>query len=90
MDQLESGIRALDVELDDATLARLDELDEPVMRYYLGSEMAGDSTNYWAPNKLCLERMFREFGFTRFEFTPNPFVEQTSKRGRLFMHAWRN
>lgn len=66
-----------------------DELDEPVMRYYLGTEMAGDPTNYWAPNKLCLERMFREFGFTRFEFTPNPFVKQTSQRGRLFMHAWR-
>ena len=67
----------------------LDDFDEPVMRYYLGAEMAGDPTNYWAPNKLCLERMFREFGFTRFEFTPNPFVHQSQKRGRLFMHAWR-
>ncbi len=67
----------------------LDDFDEPVMRYYLGNEMAGDPTNYWAPNKRCLEQMFREFGFSRFEFTDNPFVPQSRERGRLFMHAWR-
>ena len=55
------------------TVTTLNELPEPVMRYYLGDEMAGDASNFWAPNLLCLQQMFREFGFTRFEamLTPN-------------------
>lgn len=71
------------------TETALDSLPEPVMRYYLGGEMAGDDTNFWAPNKLCLERMFREVGFTRFEFTDHPHCVCTDQRGRVFMHAWK-
>jgi len=72
------------------TVTALDEINEPVMRYYLGSEMNNDATNFWAPNKLCLENMFREFGFTRFEFYDCPARPADTRNGRVMMHAWKS
>ncbi len=71
------------------TETALDSIPEPIMRYFLGAEMAGDPTNFWAPNKLCLERMFTEVGFKRFEFTQHPVVVGNDQRNRVFMHAWK-
>ncbi|WP_309627525.1 class I SAM-dependent methyltransferase [Brevundimonas sp.] len=71
------------------TETALDMFQEPVMRYFLGSEMNGDPTNFWAPNKACMEAMFREFGFTQFKFTEHPHRPNTGLRGRVIMHARR-
>lgn len=71
------------------TETALDMFQEPVMRYFLGAEMNGDPTNYWAPNKACMEAMFREFGFTQFTFTEHPYRQNTGLRGRVIMHARR-
>lgn len=66
---------------------------KPVMRYYLGSELNGDPTNFWGPNRLCLENMLRELGFTRFDSWFYPSAKRRwlpwNQRGRLIMHAWR-
>jgi tRNA (mo5U34)-methyltransferase len=68
------------------THSDMNNIDEPVMRYYLGTELANDPTNFWGPNAACLEAMMREIGFTRFE--PH-FFETGVKSTRLFVHAWR-
>lgn len=40
----------------------------PRMRFYETTELAGDPTNWWGPNKTCLEGMLRSSGFNRIEF----------------------
>lgn len=45
--------------------------DEPLMRYYVGSEMNNDDTNYWAPNLACLKAMLQDLGYNQFQSTPN-------------------
>lgn len=35
----------------------------PLMRFFAGSSWAGDPTNYWGPNVLCVEEMLRETEF---------------------------
>lgn len=71
------------------TEVALDRIDEPVMQYFLGDEMGGDPTNFWAPNTFCLQQMFREFGFSRFEVVDHPHRPRNGDRGRVVMHAWR-
>jgi tRNA (mo5U34)-methyltransferase len=72
------------------TETALDDLEAPVMRFFLGSELNSDTTNFWAPNKACLRNMLRDLGFTRFEFHDHPeFSIQTHERGRQIVHAWR-
>jgi len=48
------------------------DCQEPVMRFYLGTELNNDATNFWAPNPPCLENMLRELGFNRVEFLESP------------------
>lgn len=45
--------------------------DEPLMRYYVGSEMNNDTTNYWAPNLACVQAMLKDLGYSQFDSTPN-------------------
>lgn len=71
------------------TETALDKIPEPIMRYFLGDEMNGDPTNFWAPNMKCLEAMFREFGFQHFEFTDHPLRQNDGDRARIIMHASR-
>jgi tRNA (mo5U34)-methyltransferase len=40
----------------------------PVMHFYPGSELDGDPTNWWAPNRPCMEAMLRDLGFRRVTF----------------------
>lgn len=68
------------------TLSDMNDVNEPVARYYLFDEFGGDPTNYWGPNILCLESMLRELGFTRFEHECYP---QLAKNCRVIMHAWK-
>jgi len=41
---------------------------QPIMRFYPGSELDGDPTNWWAPNRACVEAMLRELGFKKILF----------------------
>jgi tRNA (mo5U34)-methyltransferase len=40
----------------------------PCMRFYPGPELDGDPTNWWAPNRPCMEAMLRDLGFRRVTF----------------------
>lgn len=78
------------------TCTALDVLPWPVMRYYQGGDLGGDPTNFWAPNRRCLEGMARDLGFKRIEMTGHPATrphwrapELYWKHNRVFMHAWR-
>jgi tRNA (mo5U34)-methyltransferase len=46
--------------------------DRPMMVFYPGSELANDHTNWWGPNRLCVEAMLRDVGFSRVEFVEHP------------------
>lgn len=65
------------------------ELDHPaaVMRYYLGDELNGDPTNFFAPNHKCLEYMLRDVGFRRFKFST---IGYPSAMKRVIVHAWKS
>ncbi|HYZ63544.1 MAG TPA: hypothetical protein VE650_13930, partial [Acetobacteraceae bacterium] len=41
---------------------------QPKMRFYPGSELDGDPTNWWAPNRPCIEAMLRDLGFRTIRF----------------------
>jgi tRNA (mo5U34)-methyltransferase len=78
------------------TATALDVLPWPVARYYQGRELNNDPTNFWAPNRRCLEGMARDLGFSRIEMTGHPSTrphwrapELYWKHNRVFMHAWR-
>jgi tRNA (mo5U34)-methyltransferase len=40
----------------------------PFMRFYPGRELDGDPTNWWAPNRACMEAMLHDLGFRRVGF----------------------
>jgi hypothetical protein len=42
------------------------------MVFYPGDELKGDPSNWWGPNRLCVEAMLRGLGFDRIDFTPTP------------------
>jgi len=44
----------------------VDALDQPrpMMVFYPGATLGGDPSNYWGPNRLCVEEMLKEVGFT--------------------------
>jgi 2-polyprenyl-3-methyl-5-hydroxy-6-metoxy-1,4-benzoquinol methylase len=50
----------------------LDDVANPAMRYYPGSELAEDPTNWWGPNQHCVEGLLRTAGFTEIHFSRNP------------------
>ena len=37
--------------------------DMPLSRYYQGASLAGDDTNFWAPNGACVAAMLADAGF---------------------------
>lgn len=75
----------------------------PVMRLYRPGELAGDTTNFWAPNVPALEVMLSTMGFSRIEamlspvsakprrampsFMQRAIGDDTSRR--MIIHAWR-
>lgn len=72
------------------TETALDFLPWPVMRYYEGSSLNNDPTNFWAPNRAGLKALLREFGFKRFSFSTLYLVPPSPIRGRVIMHAWKH
>lgn len=54
----------------------------PLAVYYEKSEYAGDPTNWWGPNILCLEAMFRTAGFA-FKQNGLGWEDDTHANGRI-------
>lgn len=52
----------------------LDEVPYPAMRYYPGSELGNDPTNWWGPNQQCIEALLENAGFTQIEFARHPMA----------------
>lgn len=44
----------------------------PAMIMYPGTELNNDFTNWWGPNKPCVEAMLKDLGFHWIKFTRNP------------------
>lgn len=60
------------------------DLDRPAMVFYPRRELAGDYTNWWAPNRECVEELLRSLGFVHIQVTPHP-----TESSRAIFHAWR-
>ena len=59
-------------------------IGKPVMQFHPGQTLENDPTNWWTPNRRCLEEMLRDIGFRQIRFT------QPDWRGRRGMfHARR-
>lgn len=76
----------------------------PAMAFYVGDELNGDPTNWWAPNIPGLCDMLRAVGFKKFEVVAKPggwlgrwlkalrqgkSPWRESQRGRVTIHAWK-
>lgn len=44
--------------------------DRPAMIFYPGAELAGDSTNWWGPNTLCVVELLKMMGFAKIDVSP--------------------
>jgi tRNA (mo5U34)-methyltransferase len=62
------------------------DIERPAMFFYPGTELADDPTNWWAPNRACMEALLRTVGFTRVSYMPNP-APGHDKRG--IFHAYK-
>jgi tRNA (mo5U34)-methyltransferase len=63
----------------------MDALDNPrpAMIMYPGEELAGDPTNWWGPNRACMEAILKSVGFGRVAF------QQGTGKTRGVFHAWK-
>jgi tRNA (mo5U34)-methyltransferase len=55
----------------------------PAMVFYPGDELNGDASNWWGPNRACVEALLRAVGFTRVECAAG------SGTSRGVFHAWK-
>lgn len=69
------------------TATAMNHVPEPVMQFYLGGELGGDPTNFFAPNERCLRNMLKEIGFVRFQSSITNF---DGAADRLIIHAWKS
>jgi tRNA (mo5U34)-methyltransferase len=60
-------------------------LERPAMVFYPGTELGNDPTNWWGPNRQCVEALLKLVGFRRIEYNPHPVV----KDGRGIFHAYK-
>jgi tRNA (mo5U34)-methyltransferase len=42
---------------------------KPVMQFHPGASLEEDPTNWWTPNRRCVEEMLRDIGFRQIRFT---------------------
>lgn len=76
----------------------------PAMAFYVGDELNGDPTNWWAPNIGGLGDMLRAVGFKHVQIVSKPrplhrrlwrtlrrgrFSWKELQRGRVAVHAWK-
>jgi tRNA (mo5U34)-methyltransferase len=72
------------------TETAVNDLPFPASRFFPRAELNNDQTNWWAPNRPCVEGMLRGCGFRRIEWVAAPWVRQTAERGRGIFVAHRN
>jgi tRNA (mo5U34)-methyltransferase len=65
----------------------LSDVPYPAMRFYPGAELASDPTNWWGPNRACIEELLKAAGFADVRFTPHPTAPPSRYRG--IFHAWK-
>lgn len=65
------------------------DIGVPVMRFYKGTELNNDPTNFWAPNLLCLDAMLLEAGFRHTEVAYVEPLPRDAKRWRVVVHAFK-
>lgn len=63
------------------------DIDRPAMIFYPGTELIGDPTNWWGPNRACVEALLRMAGFTRIIFSHHPMPSEAAHRG--IFHAFK-
>ena len=61
------------------------DVPEPAMRFYPGSELNGDPSNWWGPNPACIADMLRTVGFDMIHLVP-----RTVHGNRQVVHAMRS
>jgi tRNA (mo5U34)-methyltransferase len=64
----------------------LQDLPTPAMVFYPGSELGGDPTNWWGPNRAAVDALLKVVGFPKVLFTPNPLAPQA----RGIFHAFKS
>lgn len=57
----------------------------PAMTFYPGAELNNDATNWWGPNRACVEAMLRDIGFDDILYQDHP----TCGPARGIFHARR-
>jgi tRNA (mo5U34)-methyltransferase len=53
-------------------------LRRPAMVFYPGTELKHDPSNWWGPNRLCVEAMLRDVGFKEITFTVTPIPRKST------------
>jgi tRNA (mo5U34)-methyltransferase len=73
------------------TETSLDMWEEPVMKFFPGSEFHGDRSNWCAPNIRCMVAWLKTVGFRAIECMPSPYFTEApnDRRGRYIIHAWK-
>ncbi len=66
----------------------------PAMVFYPGAELANDASNWWGPNRACMEALLRLYNFTTIKFTatdsrPSSIHPGQSRVWRCVIHAFR-
>jgi tRNA (mo5U34)-methyltransferase len=60
------------------------ESERPAMTFYAGAELNNDPTNWWGPNRACVEAMLQDVGF------PVVSYQHIGDPSRGIFHARRN
>jgi tRNA (mo5U34)-methyltransferase len=60
-------------------------LERPAMVFYPGAELNKDPTNWWGPNRQCMEALLKLVGFGRVVYQPHPIA----KGARGIFHAYK-
>ena len=55
------------------------------MVFYPGAELNNDPTNWWGPNRQCMEALLKLVGFGRTMYQPHPI----DKGARGIFHAYK-
>ena len=65
------------------TYIDLQHVPYPAMRFYPEAELGKDPTNWWGPNRACVEDLLTTAGFSEIRCTPHPL----SGDNRAVFHA---
>lgn len=88
-----AGLRAAAAVCDDTliveTTLHLHEVEVPSLRFFAGTELGDDPTNWWSPNPRCVIEMLEALGFDRIAYSPHPAMSNSETPTRGIFHARR-